>query len=121
MKHDAQIDTQICWNPFKNNPKSKRTDTHLLLKNGGSLGAGSVLGRQVGAKWTNMEPKGYQKKAKGNQNGAQSGQNGATVYAKKQSKKQIVFRKGRFKEGTPSSKHSVQDDRCWCKINANAQ
>ena len=41
---------------------------------GGALGAGTGLGRRNGAKWTNMEPKGYQKISKGGQNEAKGTQ-----------------------------------------------
>ena len=61
FNHDAQINTQTCWNPFQNNPKSKRSGK----TNGGSLGAGSVLGCQNGATLNNMDQHGAKRTPKG--------------------------------------------------------
>jgi hypothetical protein len=73
--------------------KSKQINNNCFLR---SLGAGSVLGCQIGAKWTNMEPKGYQKGAKSCQNGAKGTKSAPKGNKKKQ--KITMFTKGRFKE-----------------------
>ena len=71
--NDAQIDTQDCEihsKTIQNLKDSKQIDQIVCLA---SLGAGSVLGRQDGAKWTSMDQHGakeHQKEANACQNGA---------------------------------------------------
>ena len=87
----------------------------------------SVLGRQNGAKWINIEPKGYQE-------GGKSGQNGArvtnisnflwweSVPKGDQQKQKTTFRKGQYRDVNQNTKYSarfafnefmLKDGRCW--------
>ena len=55
LKNDAQIDTQICWNPFKSNPNLKESKP---INNKCFLG---VVGRKIifrVSKWSQMDQHG---------------------------------------------------------------